>query len=846
MNKPLDNTDTESKGPFTIAAIGASAGGLEAITEVLNNINEQTGIAFVYIQHLDPMHDSNLSAILSRQTKMPVLEAVDRVKIEPDHVYIIPPNKEMSIDDGMLSISPRPTSPYSHMPINRFFISLSETHKEAAIGIVLSGTATDGTLGLKAIKAEGGITMVQNESAKFQSMPQNAIHEGVVDLVLSAKQIGEELVRLSKHRNEFAAEIKKVITEDDKEEKVEVSSILQLIRDSLNVDFTHYKITTIRRRIIRRMMLHELETLKEYLQYIVEHPDEVKLLYQDLLINVTGFFRDKESCNYLLKEILPKLFKSRRNNQPVRIWVPACSTGQEAYTVAMIIKEHMGQESNVPVQIFATDLSESAINKARLGIYKAEEVAEVPEKQLELFFKKVDGNYRIIKSLREMCIFATHNVLNDPPFSRLDIISCCNLLIYINNNLQRKILSSFHYSLNPGGYLILGKSESVKSASNLFYQTDKKLKLYTKKNEISRPQLDFSFKIDRPIYPEKSAGKQKGLPDISLEKNVQDLLLKRFTPASVVVNADLDILQFHGSTGLYLEAAPGKASLNLLKMARSPLAFEVRNLIHKTKKSGESEKKTGIDIIVNDKQHRVSVEALFISHENTEEYYLLVFEEETISDTEKDYATIKNERVQQLELQLKAVRDDIRLLVEAQEASTEELQSANEEIVSSNEELQSINEELETSREEIESSNEELMTMNQELQVRNGLLAESQEYSDAILSTLREAIIILDYDYRIKSVNQSFLKTFHLVDTEIAGKVLTEISNNLWDIPELKVLLDEIVRKNKEFRDFEVNAKLGDGNSRKLLLNARKIVQKIHGEQLILLAVENITGINGI
>jgi two-component system CheB/CheR fusion protein len=836
---------------FPVAAIGASAGGLEAVTQLLNHLPAQTGIAYVYIQHLDPSHESNLAIILQRETKMPVKEAVDKIKVEPDHLYVIPPNKEMTLVDGIIAVSDRPERPYAHMPINRFFISLAERYKEYAIGIVLSGTASDGTLGLKAIKTEGGVTFAQDGSAKFQSMPKTAAEDGGVDLVLSPKQMAEELTILGQRKDYYysviADEKNFPGAEKDIDEESDFVNILHLVQKSVGVDFSQYKMTTIKRRIVRRMMIYKSASVKDYLQYIKQHTKEIDLLYQDLLINVTAFFRDSDSSAFVQKNILPKIFKTKTSNDPIRVWVPACSTGQEAYSLAMLIVEELGDESmNRPVQIFATDLSEHVINKARIGVYSEDEVSEIPVKRLQRFFTKTDGHYRIVKSIRDLCIFATHNISKDPPFSRLDLISCCNLLIYLDANLQRKLMQTFHYSLNNEGFLILGKSETIGSSTALFSQSDKKYKIYSKRKDgASKATFEINYNTQSTnntnALLRPAAHQKHKADDLDLEKVVNALLLKKYSPASVIVTADLDIVQFRGSTGLYLEAAPGRASLNLMKMAKQGMAFELRNIVHKAKKTGEPAKKTGLQIKTEDKTVNITIEAVPIKSETEEEYFLIIFEQVPDAEPAINYGSVKDERVKQLEAEIATLREDMRSIVESQEAANEELQSANEEIVSSNEELQSINEELETSKEEIESSNEELTTINQELQVRNEELAEAHEYSQAVYDTIREAVLVMDKELRIKTANKAFFTTFKTTDYETVGMFFNELGNKQWDLSPLKKLVEDVLEKDTHFKDYEVDTFFPGIGQRVMLLNAKKVHQKVHGNELVLLAIEDVT-----
>ncbi len=840
------------KVAIPIVAIGASAGGLEAVSELFQNLSPTTGMAFVYIQHLNPTYESQLATILGRQTAMPVIEAQHELTIQANHVYIIPPGKDMESVDGVLMLMPRQTRPYLHMPIDQFFISLAERQKDGAIGVVLSGMANDGTLGLKTIKVAGGITFVQDDSAKYHSMPKSAIAEGVVDMVLSPAGIAKEIERLSEKAEVFRqTAIAELEHEEDDGNNEDLSAIIQIVKKAVGVDFSHYKMTTIRRRIIRRMLLYKLETLGEYAQYLKENPSEANVLYSDLLINVTTFFRDAETMEYVKKSLFPKLVKAKALREPLRIWIPACSTGQEAYSLAMLLLETLGDTvSGIPIHIFATDLSELAIAKARLGNYTLSELADVSPQRLKRFFNKVDDQYRITKTIRDLCVFAPHNLLSDPPFSRLDFISCRNLLIYLDTSLQRKALASFHYALNPGGYLLLGKSESVSTSAALFTSVEKTYKIYARKNDvISRIAFDKSTermnsrRFDPARHNDFAASGANSKPGTGneLEKLVDALLLSRYVPASVVVDQDLEILQFRGGISLYLEPSPGKASLNLLKMARPSLSFELRNAVHKARKSGQPTRKSNLEIVVDGKQHLVAIEATPIKVGNDQQLFLVIFEEIIpVTTAETGTMAARNSRIKLLEDELATLREDMHSIVEEQEASNEELQSANEEIVSSNEELQSINEELETSKEEIESTNEELLTINQELQLRNDQLSESYEFSEAIFGTIREATLGLDKDLRVKSANQAFYDLFQVEESDTIGRWIYELGNNQWNIPQLRTLLEDVLERKPFVQGFEVTHFFPTIGERVMRLNARRVTQRQRQES-ILLAIENIT-----
>jgi two-component system CheB/CheR fusion protein len=838
--------NNQNKKKLPVVAIGASAGGIEAITELLTHLPADTGMAYVYIQHLSPTHESSLSSILSRETKMTVVEATDMVLLEPDHLYVIPPNKEMLLTDGRIKLEDRPITSRVHMPINRFFSSLADRYQETSIGIILSGSSNDGTIGLKAIRQAGGLTFAQDDTAKFQSMPKNAITEGAADMVLSPKEMAEELKRISKQKEQYYAAIADVeqMTTSSSED---LQTILKHLNKTTGVDFRQYKMNTITRRIARRMMLHKIDSMHAYAEFLKQNSKETNLLYQDVLINVTTFFRDKAVSEYERQTLLPALINSKQPNEAIRIWVPACSSGQEVYSLAILLFDILGKKAALtPIQIFGTDLSETAINKARLGVYSKNDVEDISPAFLENYFSKTDGQYRIIKSIRDVCVFATHNIAKDPPFSKLDIISCCNLLIYLDSSLQKKVLSIFHYSLNPNGYLILGQSEAIGSSGHLFSLIEKKLKIYSKKKDgIAKAMFEISYRLPKAdgkqLLATKTGAELRRESDQLLEKAVDQLLLKKYAPAAVIINSELDILQFRGPVGVFLELASGKASLNLMKMARAGLSFELRNVVHKAKKTGGSVKKEGLEMIYEGKKLAVTVEASPLKSPDIEdEFYVVVFEETLYPPTLNAEAG-RDERVKKLEAELSAVREDMRSIIESQEAANEELQSANEEIVSSNEELQSINEELETSKEEIESSNEELITINQELQERNEQLTEMQEYSEGLFAIARESMLSLDKDLRVKNANKSFYRTFHVKEEETIGRLLYELGNKQWDIKELRTLLEEVIPQNSVVENFEVKGNFETIGEKVMQLNAAKISQTVNGHHLILLAIEDIT-----
>jgi len=851
-----------SKDKFPIVAIGASAGGLEAMMELLQHLPADTGMAFIYVQHLSPDHKSMLTEILSKKTEMQVQEIDNMDKIEPNNVFVIPYNKGIAVTDGRIKIIPRSPSSAA-VSIDILFSSLAHAHKERVIGIILSGSASDGAIGIKDIKHEGGLTFAQNDSAKFNSMPHSAIATGVVDFILSPKEIANELARLSKHpfimsgRREPKKNGEDLIDNTNPDLKI----ILNQLYKNAGVDFSVYKMNTIKRRIIRRMLLYKIATLKEYAKMLTQKNEEIEILYQDLLINVTSFFRDTDTHKYLKESLFPKLLKGKKVGESLRIWVPACASGEEAYSIAMILLEiQESKTTNIPVQIFATDLSVNAINKARIGVYTKQELETVSPKRIQRFFSKADGGFRVNKALRDMCVFATHNILSDPPFSRLDFISCCNLFIYLDIAAQKKAVNTFHYALVNEGLLMLGKSENISQSLNLFTSTNSKYKIFARKINTGSQRLpELSPRFTQHSVSEKNAPigqPNKAQLNISvtqqqLDDTIDNVLVAEFMPASVVINHQMEIVQFRGSTDLFLTHPKGRATFNILKMARPEIAFELRNTISKVIKTEKRIRKTGIELKIKDEIKIVSLEIVPLAIEWHEPLILILFTEQEQTESYLSKAnlngknakdsTAKDRRIKKLEQELAAAQADALYISQEQEAFTEELQSAHEEVVSSNEELQTLNEELETSKEEIESANEELTTTNQELQTRNDLLMESYEYSDAIVATMHEPMLVLGKDLRVKSANKAFYKKFGVTEEETEGVLLYDLGNKQWNIPALRELLENIIPKNSQFYNYEVKHTFLDLGEKIMSLNASRVIQNTHREQLILLIISDIT-----
>jgi len=854
----IDKELIKSPNHFPVVGIGASAGGLDAFKKLLKAIPEDSGMAYVLVQHLDPNHESMLVELLQKVTAIPVLEIADDIKVQPNHIYILPSNKMMIANDGVLELSPRPAKNKMerNLPIDLFFTSLAEVHQSHAIGVVLSGTASDGTMGLKAIKDHGGITFAQDEeSAQYDGMPQSAAEAGVVDFILPPDKIPQKLLEVI---NIIKGKDVEVIPQQD--ENV-FKQILSLLRIRKGTDFTYYKKATIHRRILRRMAINKTEELSVYLKYLREKKTEQDLLYQDLLIPVTDFFRDPKIFDSLRKTVFPLIVKNKKEGEPIRVWVAGCSTGEEVYSIAICFKELMGDrfspDGHQRVQIFATDISEPAIAKARNGIYSKSNVQGLSEEHLKEYFTKNNGDYQVKKSIRDLCVFAQHNFLKDPAFSKMDFISCRNVLIYMEPYLQKKALTTFHYALNPKGFLLLGKSETTSGVPEHFALcqvkgTAKTDKIFTRKDRAGRFVPTASLRSEKS-YVDTIIKSKNEVIQTDFQKTADDIMLSKYTPAGVVVNEAMDIVHFRGSTGNFLEPSPGKASFNLLKMAKEGLAFELRNILHKAKKENATFVKENIPILINGVQRNISIEAMPLPN-IIEPHYLVLFHSQSLTansqlqtGTKKSTAASKSTgaakdlRILQLEKELAQSREDMRSITEDQEAANEELQSANEELLSGSEELQSLNEEMETSKEELQSTNEELTVVNQEMVGLNEQVTEARDYAEAIISTLHEPLLVLDKHFRVKSANYSFYKTFQVSEKDTEGKSIFDLGNKQWNIPELRELLQNILSHKTKFENFEVAHNFPNIGERIVLLNARELINETGSEKLILLAIADIT-----
>ncbi|MEX2485276.1 MAG: chemotaxis protein CheB, partial [Brumimicrobium sp.] len=834
---------------FPVVGIGASAGGLTAFKTLLKAIPEDSGMAYVLVQHLSPDHESMLPEILQKSTSIPVQAISDEIKIEPDHIYVMPANKTMVAKDGVLLLTPRPKSSKSEyrLPIDRFFKSLAEVYQDQAIGVILSGTATDGTTGLTAINNSGGITIAQDpESAAYPDMPKNAIDAKVVHFILSPDKIPTKLLELTGIINSPHQQSEKLSPVN----KQIYTQILSLLRDQKGTDFTYYKQTTIRRRILRRMAINKIKSVPDYFDYVKNHKKEQDLLYQDFLIPVTSFFRNPKSFKELKKTFLPRIYENKPEGNTIRVWIAGCSTGQEAYSLAICFKEFLDKRSSTGidkrVQIFATDLSKPAIHSARRGTYTDLEVANLSNKQLTEHFTNIKGEYQVNKSLRDLCVFANHNFLKDPPFGKIDLISCRNVLIYMEPYLQKKALSAFHYALNTNGFLMLGNSETTNTTPNLFTIEAQNEKIYSRNDvpnefvQVPSPGSTYLSKQNsRPLNTENRT--------TDFEKTADKLILTRYTPSGVVINENMTVVQFRGSTKHYLEQPSGKPSHNLMDLAKPGLAFELRSLVHNAKKNNAPAIKQNIPVTIEDRLQTVSIEAVPLPN-TVEPFYMILFHERDLDKGEKSAKSIKSSendekdlRIQQLEQELIDVRENMRSVTEEQEVQNEELQSANEELQSSSEELQSLNEELETSKEELQSTNEELTVVNQEMASLNEELEAERNYSESIVANLREPLLVLDKNLRIQSANNAFYRVFKFEGEEVKNSLIYELGKNEWEIPKLRSLLTDIIHKKSVVNDYEITHTFKGLGVVIMLINARKVITDHESKELLLLSIEDIT-----
>ncbi|HEX7523227.1 MAG TPA: chemotaxis protein CheB [Candidatus Deferrimicrobium sp.] len=794
---------------FPVVGIGASAGGLAAIEAFFAAMpsDKEIGTAFVVVQHLSPDHKSILIDLVKRYTRMQVFQVEDGIELQPDCVYIIPPNRDMALLDGKLHLLDPGAPRGLRLPIDFFFRSLAQDRQEQAICIVLSGTGTDGTLGLKAVKEEGGMAMAQApESAAYDGMPRSAILTGLVDYVLPPEKMPERLFAYVDHA--FGGRQKPVVSHGPAATDL-LQKVFVLLRAQTGHDFSLYKRNTIQRRVERRMAIAQIDRLEEYVRYLRETPLEADALFGELLIRVTSFFRDPEAFESLREHVIAPFF-SKTSDGIGRIWVPGCSTGEEAYSIAILIREQRDQRKKAfQVQIFATDIDIASIEKARVGVYPESIAADVSSERLERFFVKKESSYRISKGIRDMVVFAKQDFIKDPPFSRLDLISCRNLLIYLSGEAQKKILPMFHYALNQGGHLLLGNSETVGEFTKQFTLVDKKWKIYRQAGEAS------SRHVTGPYLPPLEGAVPvmwpRSVRDPAHPAAVRDLaeqaLLEGYIPASVLINPALEVLYIHGRTGKYLEPAPGNAGLNLLDMAREGLRMELAAAARKVLALKTPVRCDGLQVKSNGDTSVVNLIVQPVTKpEAARGLLMVIFEDvtpgpgppvqeasEPVNDQEQRLATVERE--------LRAKEEYLQATIEELQTSNEELKSINEEAQSANEELQSANEELETSREELQSVNEELLTVNNELQTKIEELSQASNDMNNLLAGTNIGTIFVDHQKRIKRFTPAATQISNLIKTDI-GRPVGDIVSQLVGYDQLmedtQAVLDTLIPKVAE------------------------------------------------
>ncbi len=765
---------------FPLVAVGASAGGLEAFEQLFKNLPPTTHAAFVVVSHLDPTHASIMTELISRFTPMAVQEAADGVAVEPDHVYVIPPNKDLSIFHGRLQLTEQDKSAGPHMPIDFLLRSLAEDAGDRAVVIILSGTGSDGTLGLRAVQGEGGTVFVQDPSdARYDGMPRSAIRTGLADHILPVEEISRKLMALlERYRT------RKELPPDEGMPPV-MQKILMAVRSKTGHDFSLYKKNTVIRRVQRRINVHNIENLAVYLRYLQEHPEEVQQLFKELLINVTSFFREPETFETLKSTILPQLLHDKSSDYTIRVWVPGCATGEEAYSIAMIIREYAEESrQDYRLQMFATDIDESSISQARAGFFPSNIAQDVLAPRLAKFFVKEETGYRVKKDIRETIVFAVQNVTKDAPFTRLDLVSCRNVLIYMEPVLQGKLISLFHYSLKPGGVLLLGSSETIGSSTSLFSTIDRKWKFFRAKPTVGHgayehaPGAHWSSYFAHQEHADASVHAKK----VNLEEAARSTLLSVFAPPAIIVNDKGDILYIHGNTARFLTPAPGRPTLNIANMTREGLQFQMRAALLAAATNGQDAVYRSVLVKTNGDTEKIDLAVKLLPRtEGEEQLFMFMFQaplEQKTAEMKKGEGQAevpKGGRVTELEKELASTRETLQATIEEAQSANEELRSANEEMQSTNEELQSTNEEMETSKEELQSVNEELSTVNSELQSKIDLLSRSESDMKNLLDSTDIATIFLDNNLHIKRFTASATKVISLIPTD-AGRPIGDVT----------------------------------------------------------------------
>ena len=793
-----------------IVGMGASAGGLEAFEKFFKNMPDNSDLSFVLVPHLDPSHVSLMPELIQKCSTMEVVQVKDGTKVRPNTIYIVPPNKNLAVLKRTFQLLTPSKRRIPKMSIDYFLRSLAADQRDKAICIILSGMGTDGSLGLRAIKGNLGMSMVQTpESAKYESMPKSAIETQLADYILPPEKMPEQLIAYTRHS---CGELKSKILHVEGNLSDELQKIFILLCSHTGHDFSSYKPNTICRRIERRMNVHQIEKISTYVSYLQGNSSEIEVLFKELLIGVTNFFRDREAFAALKTKAISQILKAKPEDYIFRAWIPGCSTGEEAYSIAIILRECTEKlNRHYGIQIFATDIDKNAIETARAGTYPASITADVAMKRLNRFFSEENQLYRVKKDIREMLVFAPQDIIKDPSFTKLDLICCRNLLIYFDSELQRKLLPLFHYSLKPGGILFLGSSETTGSFSDLFAPIDRKWKIYRRKESVTSSQSMIDFPVTLSTVIKCSTGNQRKL-EISVAQLVEKMLLFHYGPPSVLINEKGDILYIHGRTGKYLELAPGKACFNIYEMAREGLKLKLSSAIRKTLTHKKEVTYTDLNVLTDGGYQTFNLVIRPINNSDFASGTTMIVFEELPSPVKKvgkrKRAAIKkvDEKIEVLEKELQHSKESLQITIEELKTSNKELRLTNEELQSTNEELQSINEELETSKEEMQSLNEEITTLNSELQGKIEELMLANNNMKNLLDNIEIPTIFLDNEVRIKRFTSHASKVIKIIQSDI-GRPLGDIvmkfkyENLIADV--------ETVLANLAYREKEVETPEG-------------------------------------
>ena len=802
-------TQGVAENPFPIVGVGASAGGLDALTRLISSLPARPELALVIVQHLDPHYHSQLSTILRGQSAIEVLDAAHGMKVQPNHAYVMQPNTNVALADGVLSVTPRPDDRRPHYPVDHFLRSLAAVQGPHSVGVILSGTGSDGTLGVSEIKAVGGVTFAQDErTAQHAGMPQSAVASGSVDLVLPPEEIAARLVALPAHPYLQASNGNERALDQRDEE---FHRVIKALKSSSGVDFSQYRDTTIKRRTARRMLLRGFKSPAEYAKFIERDPAEAEALYRDVLINVTSFFREPEMFEELKRQVFPEILKYATASRPIRIWVPGCSTGQEAYSLAIVLLEFLDSvDANRSMQIFATDLGDpAALDRARAGVYPESIESEVSPERLRRFFTKEDRAYRIQKSVRDLCVFARQNITVDPPFSRVDLVSCRNVLIYMSPALQERLLPVFHFALNPQGFLVLGVAETVGPFGGLFELVDRTHKIYRRKESPHRPQLAFmadEWLAGAAVRPSGGAGHP---PDV--QREADRLTLGRYAPPSVLVNADFEVQQFRGRTAPFLEVPPGQPTANILRMAREGLALELRSALTEAKAARVPVTREQLHVSDGGRDLEFTLRILPVTAAPSQEPCLLVLFETrdwpVWSPVTLPAQGVPADRdVAWLRQELASSKNYLQSILDAQDSANQELRAAHEEVLSSNEELQSTNEELETTKEELQSTNEELTTVNEQFQNRNRELDALADDLSNFIGSADVPMVTVGRDLAIRRITPAAQRAFNVLPTDV-GRSIEHIKFAL-EVEQIGAIIESVIASTEPW-EHELADRIG-------------------------------------